>query len=63
MLVYETMLDCPLVMCLTPPTKGKTMKEGTIRRKESSEGLGAIGIDFVREIWERVWEFMFGIRV
>jgi len=32
--------------------QGKNSETGTVRREENSEGLGAIGIDFSREIWE-----------
>ena len=50
MLVYKIVLDYHLVMWLTSATKGKKVKQGTVRREENNEGLGTIGIDLVREI-------------
>ena len=52
MLVYETVLDYSLVMCLTFVTKGKIVKQGTAKGGENSEGLGTVGIKSIREIWE-----------
>ena len=52
MLVNETVLDFPLVMCLTSATKGKIVKQGTVRREENSGKFGNVGTDLIREIWE-----------
>lgn len=70
--MYETTLYYLLVMYLSSGTKGKTVKQGTAKGGENSEGLGTVGIKVIREIWEslriyvqgqeflhrvKVWEF------
>jgi len=50
--MYETDLDCLLVMYLSFGTKGKIVKQGNVKGGENNEGLGTVGIRSVREIWE-----------
>ena len=55
----KTVLDYSFVMCLISATKGKT-EQGIVRREENSEGLGAIGIDFVGKYGRGFGIFMYG---